>query len=449
MNARSMWCNVVIFLIFVLATALFNLIRPAGNDKEIAEYEKREIQQWPEFSLDKLFHGQLLREYDNYFSDHFVFRNNFIELGMLAKSYKGIRDSDGISLVSTPGVNNMGDELRVGDDVHVGAELREEAGEEAVPVFSENVSDEDATPAEDVGELVNGESSQYLVIKDRAMLLYKYSPESAEAYAMAINRLQGSIDPAIRVFSMLVPSQVEFIESEKLRKLSDSQKQAIEHVYTQVQPNVTGVPVYVKIEQNKDKYVYFRTDHHWTALGAYYGYEAIAQVMGFDPLPLEEYVKNDLPGYLGTAYAATRKPELKNNPDTVTTYSPVVEHDYKVYYNTKNGIKKKLVEAKIPEDGRGGYAVFLGGDFPMSRITTDVDNGKRLLIIKDSYANAVVPFLVPHFQEIELIDVRYFKGNLVEEIKKRNITDVLFINGPVVTTYKGIANMIEERIAAS
>jgi len=437
MNARSQWWNVAIFLTLIAALAVLNLVKPGSNGKEIAELEKREMQTWPAFSLDKLKQGQLFKEYDNYFSDHFVFRSGFIELGMTAKSYKGMQDKDGISLVTTVD--------------HSKEDLGGEDGDGAVPAFGQTdpgAGPDASAPADDAGELVNGESSQYLVIKDKAMLLYQYSPESAEAYAAAINHLHDAVGPDVRVYSMLVPSQVEFIESEKLRKLSGSQKEATEHVYGLLQPGVKGVSAYEHIESHKGEYVYFRTDHHWTALGAYYGYEAIAEAMGFDPVALDQYETKDLPGYLGTAYAATRKPELRKNPDTVTTYLPTVKHEYKVYYDQKHGVKKPLVEGKIPVDGRGGYAVFLGGDFAMSRVTTKVDNGKRLMIIKDSYANAIVPFLLPHFEEIELVDPRYFKGSLADEIKERGITDVLFVNGPVVTTYKGIANMVEALLPA-
>lgn len=436
MNASSHWWNVAIFLTLIGTLAVLNLVKPGSNGKEIAELEKREMQPWPAFSLDKLKHGQLFKAYDNYFSDHFVFRSNFIELGMTAKSYKGMQDSDGISLVTTAGGNNMGEELGGDDDG-------------AVPAFGQtDPGDGASAPPDDSGEVVNGESSQYLVIKDKAMLLYQYSAESAEAYAAAINHLHEAVGPDVHVYSMLVPSQVEFVESEKLRKLSGSQKQATDHVYELLQPGVKGVPAYEHIDQHKDEYVYFRTDHHWTALGAYYGYEAIAEAMGFDPVPLDQYETKDMPGYLGTAYAATRKPELRKNPDTVTIYLPTVKHEYKVYYDQKHGVKKTLVEEKIPVDGRGGYAVFLGGDFAMSRVTTNVDNGKRLMIIKDSYANAVVPFLLPHFEEIEIVDPRYFKGNLADEVKASKITDVLFVNGPVVTTYKGIANMVEDLLVS-
>ncbi|WP_276352752.1 DHHW family protein [Cohnella caldifontis] len=424
--------NVALFLLPVAALAVLNLVKPDGNAK-VSELEKRELQAWPAFSVDKLVHGTLFKEYDDYFSDHFVFRNGFVELGSAAKELKGNKGSDGISLVVNKGGNNMGEALDDGGGSGG-------TDPEAVAAAGGTASDDGE------GEVVSAESSTYLVVKDKAMLLYQYSPASAEAYAKAINHLRSLIDPKIRVYSMLVPSQVEFVESEKLRKLSGSQKEAFGHVYELLDSGVKGVPAYESVEAHKGEYVYFRSDHHWTALGAYYGYQALAKTMGFDPVPLDKYQEKDLPGFLGTAYAATLNAEVKKHPDTVATFPPFVKHTYTVYRDGVHGVKRTLVEGKIPADGRGGYAVFLGGDFALSRIATDVKNGQKLLVIKDSYANAVVPFLLPHFQEIEVLDPRYFKGSLPAEIQKRGFTDVLFLNGPVVTTYTGIAKLLEERM---
>ncbi|MFC5704204.1 DHHW family protein [Cohnella faecalis] len=411
--------NIALFLIPIAAMAVLNLTKPGGSS-DISTLEQREVQAWPAFSMDKLVHGKLFKEYDNYFSDRFVFRNTFVELGSSAKELKGLKGDD-VSIVVQKG--DTGEQMSGG-------------GASAVQL-------------DDSGQLMTGKSSsKYLVVKDSAMLLYHYSPVASEAYAKAINHLDSLVDSSVNVYSMLVPSQVEFVESEKLRKLSDSQKKAFEHVYSLLGDGVKPVPAYDSVAAHKNEYVYFRTDHHWTALGAYYAYEAVAKTMGFAPVPIGAYEKKEMPGYLGTSYAATLSAALKNHPDTITAYVPAVKNEYKVFKDGKNGKKRELVEGKIPKDGRGGYAVFLGGDFAMSRISTDVGNGKKLLVVKDSYANALIPFLLSHFEEIELVDPRYFKGNLVAEIKERGITDVLFVNGPVVTTYTGIAKLVEERLAA-
>ncbi|MFC5402263.1 DHHW family protein [Cohnella soli] len=428
MQTRHYRWNIALFIIPIAIMAVLNLTKMDGK-AQVSEMEKRKPQVWPSFSIDKLINDSLLKEYDNYFSDHFAFRNAFVELGMSMKELKGTKGSDGVSLV----INKGGDNTSEGE--------KRSSDPETVPAMGTSES------GDDDGVVVSAKASKYLIISDRAMLLYQYSSASAEAYAKAINHLQSMIDPSVRVYSMLIPSQVEFVESEDLRKLSDSEKQAFDHVYESLNKPIRSVPAYTNVEAHKKEYVYFRTDHHWTALGAYYGYEALVQTMGFKPVPLSAYKQREYSEFLGTAYAATLNAGMKNHPDTVTTYQPYVEHEYMVYQDGVLGVKKMLVEDKLPADGRGGYAVFLGGDFTMSRITTEIKNGKKLMLIKDSYANALVPFLLPHFQEIEIVDPRYFKGNLVSEINNSGITDVLLLNGPVVTTYNGIAKLIEERLS--
>ncbi|MNC63939.1 hypothetical protein D3C75_1141010 [compost metagenome] len=88
----------------------------------------------------------------------------------------------------------------------------------------------------------------------------------------------------------------------------------------------------------------------------------------------------------------------------------------------------------------------MGGDYPLDIVKTDVKNGKRLLLIKDSYANALIPFLLPHFEKIVIVDPRYYQENLVKLTQKESITDILTVNSSIVTTYAGIADMIREKL---
>jgi hypothetical protein len=420
---NSQWWNVAVFLTILIALSLLNLLKPGDNALQIAELEKRQIQPWPAFSWSKLWDGELFQAYDDYFADHFVFRNGFIELGLAAGEFKGWHENGGVSIVKTSGGNNMAGALADTDDP-------EATGQ-----------------GHSAGEVLSNESSSYLVVGNRAMQLYAYSPESAEAYAAVVNQLRQSIDERVRFYAMLVPSAVEFEESEQLRRLSDSQRQAFEHVYSLLDAGIHRVPAYANIERHRNEYVYFRTDHHWTSLGAYYGYEALAQAMDLTPVPLDAYEAVELPGFLGTTYAATRKPELKKNPDTLTVYLPSVEHEYKIFRKgSRNGVKRSLVEQKLPVDGRGGYAVFLGGDFALGHITTGADGDRRAMVIKDSFANALIPFLLPHFQEIFVIDPRYYKGHLPTDIENYGVTDVVLLNGPIVTSYTGISHLLQEQI---
>jgi hypothetical protein len=419
--------NVVLFLVPIFIFSVLNLLFH-GNNK-VSSLEQREIQQLPSLTLESLVENTFTKDFDKYFSDNFIFRTNFLETGSWLKSLKGTVGND-VTLVERKGGNNANQNLTAKNP---------DDGASPDPAATPAPADE---PKVDVQ---TAEAETYLIVKDQAMSLYQYYPESAASYADAINKLQAAVDPKINVYALLAPSSVEFIESEKYRKMSASQKEAFQYVAEHYNDSVKHVPAYDKLSEHRKEYIYYRTDHHWTSLGAYYAYEALMETMGEKPVSLSRYEKVEIKSFLGSAYAATLNAALKKNPDTITVYKPFVKYENSAYWN-ENPTVRDLVELELPTDGRGGYAVFMGGDYPLDIVKTDVKNGKRLLLIKDSYANALIPFLLPHFEKIVIVDPRYYQENLVKLTQKESITDILTVNSSIVTTYAGIADMIREKL---
>jgi hypothetical protein len=455
--------NVLFFLLPLLI--LFSLNLALDQTKTISLLEKRAIRSRPVFSVKIFFSGQFSRDYDDYYADNFVFRDLLVEVGSAIKGLKGFQGDDGAILLAQKG-NNMSGNLvgaRPVSQEMPSADIKKgAAGPDGPAVIDQSTpagggvtatekrgspgGQTTAAPQEEVTEglHVANVSDTYLVLRDRALLLYKYNPASAGAYAKAVNRLRASIDPKIRMYNLLVPSQIEFLGTGKYRGLSDSQKQALSQVNRLLNKTVTPVDAYGALHAHKDEYVYLRTDHHWTAVGAYYVYREFMKTVGEEPVALGKYRKEELSGYLGTAYAATLKSSLKRYPDTIELYIPFTPYDYTVYTTsdvalTRDVVGNASVNNRIPD-----YSVFLGGDFPWGVIKTNVKNKKHILVIKDSYANAFIPFLLPHYEEIYFIDPRHFKTNLLKFIKDKNINDVLMLNGSFVTTYSGISDLLTE-----
>lgn len=423
---KKPFLNIALFLVPVFIFSLLNLIFH-GNAK-VSSLEQREIQQLPALTFQSLAENTFPKDFDKYFSDHFIFRTSFLEAGSWLKELKGTRSDE--ELVAGKVVNNGQGNLAPKN-----------------PNDSKNPEASKAPEDEPNVNVQEAQGEQYLIIKDQAMSLYQYYPESAAAYADTINQLQAAVGPKVNVYALLAPSSVEFIESEKYKKMNGSQKEAFQYVADHYSPSIKAVPAYDKLYEHRKEYIFFRTDHHWTSLGAYYAYQALMETMGQEPVSLSKYEKVEIPDYLGTAYSATLSAALKKNPDTITVYKPFVAYENNVYWEDP-GIpnKRDVVETAMPTDGRGGYAVFMGGDYPLDVIKTEVNNGKRLLIIKDSYANALIPFLLPHFEEIAVVDPRYYEGNLVTLTQREKITDILAINSSIVTTYTGIADMIKDKL---
>jgi len=277
-----------------------------------------------------------------------------------------------------------------------------------------------------------------LIYKDSAYALFPFSQDSANYYVKTLHEFQQEAGDEVTVYSMLVPTNTEFLQEEKFQALTDSQKDAIDYVYAKLQ-GVVPVDAYTPLKEHCNEYVYFRTDHHWTALGAYYAYTGFAKAAGFEPVSLDRYQTETIEGYIGSMYETTGSSNLKRNPDTITVYQPFTKNEYHVYYSS--AIKMKVIDMSHA-DKKVKYRVFLSGDRPLGIIKTDVGNGKKILVIKDSYGNAMVPFLLPHYEEIYVVDPRQYENNIFSLIRNNGIQEVLFLNYVPILSYYGYIDLV-------
>lgn len=406
---RQAKLNIILFLAVIFGLSAVNLL--GARSQTVSELEQREIQKRPTFTLDRLFEGKYTREYDNFFADNFAFRTALVQVGTDIKQMKGFPGGEQASIV-VQGGDNMAVDMNAGGDAAVSS-VR---------------------------------SSKYLILKDRAYTLFSYSAPAAEQYAQALNRFKASVDPEVRVYSLVAPTSVEFIEDDKYKEMTDSQKDAFAHLNELLDPSIGRVDAYGGLSEHRDEYIYFRTDHHWTALGAYYAYTKFMDAIGEKPVELAQYPTGSIEGFLGTAYKGTLSDKLKDNPDTITYYTPFVQNTYTMHTSNGKSAVKKVVDPNYAKRGNGFYAVFLGGDYPWGEIKTSNKNGKRIAVVKDSYANAFVPFLLAHFEEVYYIDPRHLDENIIDFVKKKKITDVLFLNNSTVARNDGIAKLLNEKM---
>ncbi|WP_168735600.1 DHHW family protein [Cohnella fermenti] len=318
----------------------------------------------------------------------------------------------------------------------------ESASESAAPSGSAADSGSGAAAvAED--QLVNVQGVNYIVSGGEAASLFVYNKSAADQYANALNRFKASIDASVRVYSLLVPTAGEFSDSELAKNNSDSQKEAFAHIGELLDPGIVQVDAYDALASHLDDYVYYRTDHHWTALGAYYAYKVFAEATGEQPASLDDFKEGTIGDFLGSEYKTLQLEELKANPDTIVYYTPTSDYEYTAY-STKNApLNRDLVNAKYANDTNGLYAVFMGGDTPWGEITTESASGRTLLVVKDSYANAFIPYLLDHYSKIYYVDPRSYTGNLTDFATEKQATDVLFLNNATVARITGIAELID------
>lgn len=392
--------NVFLFLLLIFGFSLVNAL--SYSSRNMSSLEQRKLAAKPDFSLESLFSGEFTRGTEAFFADHFAYREKMVQFGALVKELKGLCGIAHASIIQQ-GSDNTAQKL----------------GAAAA-----------ASPA-----------TQYLIYKDRAYTLFNYSAPSAEAYAAALNGFKAAVDPGVGVYSMLVPTAAEFMER-KYRELSDSQKIAFDHINARLNAEIGQIDAYGAMERHAAEAIYFRTDHHWTALGAYYAYTELMKALGEEAVPLSAYSTGEIEGFLGTAYKATLNFRLKKHPDTITYYQPTANYTYTRYLKTGKPVAGEVVNPDYAQATNGFYAVFLGGDFPWGEIETGVRNGKRIAVVKDSYGNALIPFLLPHFETVYYVDPRSYSGSLIDFVREHQVTDVLFLNNSTVARTPGMAGLI-------
>lgn len=230
----------------------------------------------------------------------------------------------------------------------------------------------------------------------------------------------------INKYFILVPNSVKILED----KLPYSAPVDDEYFYMNkvkngLDKNIKFVDVYDIFWDKKDEYIYYKTDHHWTTKGAFYAYEKLAKSMGFYPHE-EDYfnIENVADNFYGSLYS---KGGFRNiDSDDIKLYIPKKSENYTVKYYEENNTSDSLYNMDNLNK-KDKYTVFLNGNHPLLKINTNIHNGKKLLIIKDSYANSLVPFLTGHFNEIYMIDLRYFEEDLSKFIKNNDIDDILIL----------------------
>ena len=176
------------------------------------------------------------------------------------------------------------------------------------------------------------------------------------------------------------------------------------------------------MEGKREEYIYYKTDHHWTSLGAYYGYEALGDYLGFKAVEIEQFNKDLVSDrFLGSMYRKVNV--FKGSPDRIFKYYLDEDVLDQLIVNNES-IRDSLYDESFL-DKNDKYSYFLGGDYGLVEINTKINNGRSLLLIKDSFSNSMVPFLSQHYQTIYMIDARYFGKSITEFIEERDIEDIL------------------------
>lgn len=281
----------------------------------------------------------------------------------------------------------------------------------------------------------------------RAIEPYKGNADSGTPYAEVVNKYKRTF-PKLNVYCMVIPNAVAFYCPDTAQAWTQDERPVIQRLLAQLAPEVNAVDILDTLQAHVTEPIYSRTDHHWAPLGAYYAAAKFAKVAGVGFNDLSAYEPHVIHDYVGSMFTFSRDRAVKEAPEDFVYYVP---RDSSF---TASRIKYKKVSKRIGrkrrrrtvshltasepepfrffrdyEDGNtAAYCTFMGGDLNTTSVVTTTKNGRRLLILKDSYGNALPSNLFSSFEEIHVVDCRYFLQNMKIFVMRHGITDILFAN---------------------
>lgn len=395
MKNKVNYATVFAFILLLIAFFYIGVLAP--KDEEALKRENRELTPMPTLSKETILSGSFSKDFENYLADNVGFRSYFMDFSSSITALKGVEIESG-KVVSTK---------------------------------------------KDLGVGTAGEGSLWIQ-GDRIMEVYKADNVTRDAYVEMLNGYAEALPENVRIFSMLAPTQIEFNNSENL---ADSQKETIDYVYTNMSDRIESVDVYGALEKHKDEYVFFRTDHHWTQKGAFYAYQTfVKQALGKDT-KLSDYQVQSADGFLGTLYDQINDLSLKKYADTIEWFDFGKNYEIEATaFENEQFVNYKGVIYNVPQSTEmPKYAkIFMCGDHPFAKITTDNKNGKTLLVIKDSYANALIPLLTQDYETVLVVDPRNYYGKVTELVAEYNVDDCLIESYIFTTTFADIIQLMNQ-----
>lgn len=275
----------------------------------------------------------------------------------------------------------------------------------------------------DNGILVAGMDNHY-----RGIMFYGGTYGYCDQYMTDVKAFQSAL-PEVTVYSMVIPTSVDFYNPTEYKGYTELQKDKIDYIESGLKSTgVTNVSVYDTLSKHTSEEIYSRTDHHWMPLGAYYAAQVFCKTAGVKVPDIKNYRKETCGGYVGSMYYYSSDEHLNNDPETYAVYYSPNEDKLKTTYYDRyysNGYDSSLF---LCDNASYYYLSFLGSDDLIAHIKTNAKTGRNLVVIKESYGNGLIPFFTESFDNIYVLDLRYCEVNAIKFCKQVDATDLLFAN---------------------
>ncbi len=371
--------NRIITTVFILllAASVSLLVYGSGD----VNGENRVSATLPPLTRETAVTGEFAAGADAYVNDHIAYRSDLISLSRQMDAHRGVESPAGTIIRA---------------DVDMGTGVKQ--------------------------------ASDILVENGAVTEMFRFDEECAVRWANAVNAYADELD-GVKIYAALVPTRLEFADP-IYSNLEDSQSDAIEYIYSRLDGGITAVDMRAALAPHTGEYIYFRTDHHWTALGAYYGYAALCRAAGVKTVGTADFKKNtksDFHGYLSD-FVADKK--LLTNPDTLDWYdvdpSGEITNSMRAY--EKNGSWHEY-HTPIYYTERNDYDFFLGADHPYAVYKNpSALSDKTILVVSDSFINALAPWLMKSYSTVAFINPRSYYGTLKSAADELKPDDFLVLN---------------------
>ncbi|MDV4151623.1 DHHW family protein [Clostridium sp. AL.422] len=355
-----------ISLCLILMILLISIADIFNKDIDFSTFENRSLAQKPKFYYSDFESGRFFKSYERYLNDQFLLRNTWINIKSAAEFVLGKKENNGII---------YGDKNFLFDKF-------------------EDIDEEN--------------------LRKNIDTLKSFITSSSSNFDVMI------IPESFSIYKELLPNGISLVD----------ENQYINTINTEFNNlnNVKSINLIDKFIENKDRYIYYKTDHHWTSLGAYLAYKEFANINNIEAIDVQNLKENRVDSFLGTYFS-----KAKNFN---------VNEDYITYYGNNNiDVKIDGVEVDgLNDDSKWSssdrYSAFLHGNNGLTVITNNsVKDKSKILVIKDSYANSFIQFLINNYNEVYVVDLRSFIGSFNEFYSNNNFDKVL-----IMYSFKNLVN---------
>jgi hypothetical protein len=429
--------ELVISLCFVAALITFGILAVVLPKPTFSDIENRPLATAPPLVTDGGVNREFFGELDKFYSDTFPFREKFL---LVNRKINALRTLSPFS---------SDDDVVLIPVAHGDTQATPVPEETPTPTPEPTPDNPDATaPPPDVTATPapiptptpepddpNAVISSVAIVGGRAFELYLYDAAKSAKYAQIIDELAEKC--AVPTYVLLFPCASELYLPAKYRGPENEQSQAISAIASALK---TAIPVDLSgdFAAARDEYLYFRTDHHWTAEGAYVAYRGFMNAQGITAPRLADMGSGEREGYLGSLYKQIlqdgRSEQFESNPDVVRYFYPSYAAKAVNYTDAAmtGGKARKIIDPDYDVD-TNLYSLFFGGDMQLMHMHSEVNNGRSIMVVRDSYGHAFLPYLINDYEDVYAVEPRYFTSfALADFIAGNDIDELLFVNSPLV-----------------